>query len=335
MEKEHFMEIGSLSLTNNFLLAPMAGVTNLPFRSLARRFGCSLAFTEMISAIGLVRGTDKSYRFLDSAPDDKPLGVQIFGSDANVLVAAAQIAAEKGADLVDLNMGCPVRKVIKTGAGVALMQDPVKVSHILKSLRQATSLPLTVKIRSGWNKRNVNAVMIARIAEGCGVNSVIVHPRTADQGFSGLADWMVIREVKNSIGIPVIGSGDVRKPQDAHTMMTMTGCDGVMIGRSSLGNPWIFKDIISYCHQEKEVSSLSISDRKRVITDHLNKEILYLGEYSGIRNFRKHLLWYTKGMRNSAQLRQKLSGMVGKNEILREIDDFFYFGKDTAADNKK
>ncbi len=190
------MRIGNLTLRNNVFLAPMAGITNMPFRVLVREFGCALAFTEMISANGLVRKTQKSYRYLDSSPEDKPLGIQIFGSDPDVLVEAAQIVAALGADLVDINMGCPVKKVIKTGAGAALMRAPEKVCMILKSLRKATELPLTVKIRAGWRRGDMKALEIARIAEDCGVNAVIIHPRTADQGFSGSADWRIIEEVK-------------------------------------------------------------------------------------------------------------------------------------------
>jgi len=317
------MEFGNLSLENNVLLAPMAGITNLPFRSLVRKFGCGMAFTEMISANGLVRATDKSHRYLDSAPDDKPLGVQIFGSDPTILAEAAQIVADRGADLLDLNMGCPVKKVVKTGAGAALMRDPVKINLILRSVRKATTLPLTVKIRSGWNTREVRAVEIARISEDCGVDAVIIHPRTADQGFSGAADWRIIEAVKNSLHIPVIGSGDIRSPQDAFRMITTTGCDGVMVGRAALGNPWIFKDIISYLNHEEVFSSYLLSEKEKVIRDHMDMEIIYSGEYLGTRNFQKHLLWYTKGMRDGCQFRQRLGRIRHKDLMLQALGDFF------------
>lgn len=318
------MEIGGLSLRNNVFMAPMAGITNLPFRFLVRKFGCGLAFTEMISANGLSRDAKKSYRFLDSAPDDKPLGVQIFGSDSAILAEAARIAEEQNADLLDVNMGCPVKKVVKMGAGVALMRDPVKVSLILRSIRKATSLPLTVKIRSGWNRQEIRAVEIARIAEDCGVNAVIVHPRTAEQGFSGSADWRIIEAVKKNLRIPVIGSGDIRNPKDAFTMITTTGCDGIMVGRAALGNPWIFSDIMS-CLSHQNVTPLPLlpSERENVIRDHMNMEIIYAGEYLGIRNFRKHLLWYTKGLKDSSQFRQKLGHILEKDQIMKEVVDFF------------
>jgi tRNA-dihydrouridine synthase B len=324
------VKIGNLSLKNNVLLAPMAGITNLPFRSLARKYGCGMAFTEMISANGLVRETEKSYRYLDSSPEDKPLGVQVFGSDPTLLAAAVQIAMDRGADLLDINMGCPVRKVVKTGAGAALMKDPAKVELILQAIRKATSLPITVKIRSGWNQREIRAVEIARIAEDCGVDAVIIHPRTADQGFSGSADWNIIRAMKTSLRIPVIGSGDIRSPEDAVRMITETGCDGVMVGRAALGKPWIFKEIISYLHHGRVLSPFLSAEREKVVRDHMNVEILYSGEYIGIRNFRKHLLWYTKGLKDGSQFRQKLSNIQDKDLILKEMGEFFRSGGDIA-----
>jgi tRNA-dihydrouridine synthase B len=327
------MKLGNLFLKSNVFLAPMAGITNLPFRTVIRKFGCGMAFTEMISANGLVRETKKSYRYLDSAPEDKPLGVQIFGSDPAILAEASRIVEAQGADLLDINMGCPVKKVVKTGAGAALMRDPAKVNLILKDVRKATSLPLTIKIRSGWNRREIRAIEIARIAEDCGVDAVIIHPRTADQGFGGSADWMVIETVKKSLRIPVIGSGDIRSPQDAFRMMTTTGCEGVMLGRAVLGNPWIIKDIISHFHHEKISSSLLFPERQKVVQEHMDMEILYSGEYLGIRNFRKHLLWYTKGMRDSSQFRQKLGNMQSKHLIMKEMHDFFWCSQDMTLDN--
>jgi tRNA-dihydrouridine synthase B len=321
------VKIGNLVLQNNVFLAPMAGITNLPFRRIVRKFGCGLAFTEMISANGLVREAKKSFRYLDSSPDDKPLGVQIFGADATVLVEAARIVEAQGADLLDINMGCPVKKVVKTGAGAALMRDPLKVSLILKNIRKATALPLTIKIRAGWSRKELSAPEIARIAEECGADAVIIHPRTVEQGFSGEADWMIIETVKESLRIPVIGSGDIRHPEDALKMISVTGCDGVMVGRAVLGNPWIIRDIIS-CFNHGSVSVKGLfTDRQKIIKDHMDMESLYYGEALGIRNFRKHLLWYTKGMKDSAQFREKLCHLQNKDLILEEMDHFFSFNK--------
>jgi len=318
------IRIGNLSLKNNVILAPMAGITNLPFRVLVREFGCSLAFTEMISANGLVRGTGKSHRFLLSNQKDKPLGVQIFGSDPAILSEAARIAADYGADLLDINMGCPVKKVVKTGAGAALLQDPDRARLILQSVRRSTTLPLSVKIRSGWRHNEVRALEIASIAEGCGVDGVIIHPRTADQGFSGVADWSVIEAVKKKIRVPVIGSGDIRKPVDALRMQVSTGCDGVMIGRGALGNPWIIESIISCIEGKDGFMPLLPSERLRIMKYHMDMEVDYWGESLGIRNFRKHLLWYTKGLRGGSLVREKVGKIHNKEVILDVMHSFFH-----------
>jgi len=232
------MNIGSLVVDPPVLLAPLAGISNLPFRVLNRRYGCALAFTEMISATGLVRNMRKTFRYLATAPEDRPLGVQLFGTDPGVLAAAAEIVAAHGADLIDLNMGCPVKKVVRTGAGAALMKNPALAFEIMKAVRRATGLPLTVKIRSGWSDRTVNALELARLAAEAGLDAVIVHPRTVAQGFGGRADWRIIADVKRELAIPVVGNGDIRHPRPyAARMRAETGCDGVMVGRGAPGEP--------------------------------------------------------------------------------------------------
>lgn len=317
------MKIGSLTLKHNVFLAPMAGITNLPFRLLMREFGCALAFTEMVSANGLIRKGAKVGKYLDSTPEDKPLGVQIFGADPVILAEAANIVAANGADLLDINMGCPVKKVIKTGAGAALMRSLEKVAPILKAVREATSLPLTIKIRSGWNQREVTALDIARIAEDSGVDAIVLHPRSAEQGFRGSADWNLIKTLKEKIRIPVIGSGDVRCPEDAVRMFEVTNCDGVMVGRGALGNPWIFRDIVSYLTKGTFFSPPLLSEREKIIQYHMGMELEYAGEHHGLRNFRKHLLWYTKGLKGGNVFR-KVVGNADNNDImLKLIHEFF------------
>jgi tRNA-dihydrouridine synthase B len=311
------IKIGNLSLVNNVFLAPMAGITDLVFRVLAREFGCALCFTEMISANGLVRGTERSYRYLESSMNDKPLGVQIFGFDPHILSEAAQIVTEKGADLVDINMGCPVKKVLKTGSGAALMKDTEKIVHILRDVRKATSLPLTVKIRSGWKKDKTDTVVIAEIAQDCGVDALILHPRTVEQGFSGSADWDLIKKVKDHLQIPVIGSGDIRTPQDASRIIEMTGCDGIMVGRGSLGNPWIFRKILDYPSYDTLFPSLS--EREGIIRRHLEMCLSFYGEKIGMKNFRKHLLWYTKGLKGGSNYRQTAVSIIEKEDLLDSI----------------
>ncbi len=316
------IHIGNLRLRNNIFLAPMAGITNLPFRVLARNFGSSLCFTEMISANGLVRKTCRSYSYLESSPDDRPLGVQIFGSDPDILSEAAGIVTEMGADLVDINAGCPVKKVLKTGAGAALMRDPAKFATVIRSVRKTTHLPFTVKIRSGWADNEINAIEIAAIAEGCGADALILHPRTVKQGFSGTADWHLIRMVKERANIPIIGSGDIRKPEDARAMMEKTGCDGVMVGRGALGNPWIFSGINAFLSDRALSFTPSLMEREDVIRRHLEMDISRYGEKMGVKSFRKHLLWYTKGLKGGSKFRKAAVSVNEMGELLRMLHEY-------------
>ena len=327
------MNIGSLSLKNNVFLAPMAGITDLTFRLLNREYGVGLAFTEMVSAVGLTRGTGKTSHYLDSTPADKPLGVQIFGADAAILAEAAKFVTDLGVDLLDINMGCPVKKVVRTGAGAALLKDPGKIGAILQSVRKATHLPLTVKIRSGWRRREINCLDVARIAEDCGVDAVILHPRTADQGFSGSADWNLIGDVKKRVKVPVIGNGDIRTAADASRMLSRTGCDGFMVGRGCLGNPWIFKNIIEIRQERPEDSAPTPGEREKVIREHLAMLVGIMGESAGVRYFRKHLLWYTKGLRGGSRFRQYVGLATDREGILDALHNFlFSAGPETLAE---
>jgi nifR3 family TIM-barrel protein len=229
---------------NPTILAPLAGITNLPFRRIAKRGGAGIVCSEMISANGLVHRSQKTYQMLDTHPDEKPLSVQIFGSDPAIMAEAAKIVEASGsADILDINFGCSVRKILKSGAGAALMKIPDKARAILKAVRNAIRIPLTIKIRSGWDASGKDAMLISQIAQDCGVDAIAVHPRTASQGFSGKADWAIIAEVRKSVSIPVIGNGDIVSPEDAIRMTDMSGCDAVMIGRAAIGNPYIFSQI--------------------------------------------------------------------------------------------
>lgn len=316
------MKIGSLELKNNLFFAPMAGISDLPFRTIVRSFGCGLAFTEMISATGLALGSGKTLRYLASSPDDRPLGVQLFGNDPETLAAAARIAEAQGADLLDVNMGCPVKKVAKTGSGSSLMRDPERVAAIVRAVREASALPLTVKIRAGCTARQINAVEIGSIVQECGADAVILHPRTADQGFSGRSDWSLIATLKERLRIPIIGSGDIRSPEDAARMLDETGCDGVMVGRGALGNPWIFGNILGHL-SGAGTSVPSLEVREAVIRRHLMLSIDCFGEKIGTRDFRKHLLWYTKGIRGGAQFRQAAGRISDRESAWKALQDFF------------
>jgi nifR3 family TIM-barrel protein len=317
------MKIGNLSLENPVFLAPMAGITDPPFRKMVREYGCGLAFTEMISANGIVRKTDNNRRYITSFPGDRPLGVQIFGADPSILAEAARIVTGADADLIDINMGCPVKKVVKTGAGVALMGNPDRVSEILRSVRKATPLPLTVKIRSGFSSRSITAVQIAQIAQDCGVDAVIIHSRTADQGLIGNANWEIIKEVKEYLRIPVVGNGDIKEPDDARRVIALTGCDAVMVGRGVLGKPWNLKNIISYLEGRDKHYMPSLLEREEIIKCHLEMSILYAGEKHGIMRFRKHLLWYINGFKGGAHCRRILSNICDKKSLLEEIHLYF------------
>ncbi len=316
------MKIGSLQLKNAIILAPMAGITDLPFRTVVRSFGCGLAYTEMVSAVGLVRKADKTMRYLASGAADRPLAVQIFGNDPETLAGAARIAEQQGADLIDLNMGCPVKKVTKTGAGSALMTNPSLSAAIINAIRKATALPFTVKIRSGWSGRRINALDIGKIAEEEGCDAITLHPRTVDQGYSGHADWTLITELKEHLRIPVIGSGDIRKPQDAERMLRETGCDGAMIGRGALGNPWLIGETLSFI-EGSHVHEPTLAEREAIIIRHLDMATAFYGEQAGVRDFRKHLLWYTKGLKGGARFREAAGQITDRRTTITAMRNYF------------
>lgn len=327
------MNIGRLRLSNAVCLAPMAGITDLPFRTIVRGLGCGLAFTEMVSAAGLVRQKGKTCRYLDTSQEDRPLGVQLFGSDPETLAEAARMAADSGADLIDLNMGCPVKKVIKTGSGAALMRDPHRADAVLRAMRKATDLPLTVKIRAGWRPSEINALTIGRIAEQAGADAVTLHPRTVDQGFGGRADWKLIAALKAQLKIPVIGSGDVRLPEDAVRLFGETGCDGIMVGRGALGNPWLIGNI---CRRlsGRELLNPTLDERLEVIRRHLAMVVAYDGQRKGTRDFRKHLLWYTKGLRGGARFRAAAGQITDPASVEAVLRDTFQAPDGPISDNE-
>ncbi len=305
------------------ILAPLAGITNLAFRLIVREFGCDLCFTEMISANGLIRESAKTVEYLKTTPEDKPLGVQIFGSDPVVMAEAAKFVAWHQPDLIDINMGCPVRKVVKTGSGAMLMKDPPLAGRIIAAVVKAVNVPVTVKIRSGWSRHSMNAVEMARVAEEAGAAAVIVHARTADQGYSGHADWNVIAGVKQAVKIPVIGNGDIWQPQDALRMNAETGCDAVMVGRGSLGNPWIFQGIRQTLSGIQDNSRPDIARRLTIIKKHWEMETRIYGRHIANRIFRKHLLWYTKGLPGSGRFRETVGKMTDADGWLSELERYF------------
>jgi len=316
------LTIGTLHLKNWLIMAPMSGKTNLPFRLIVKKMGAGLVITEMISAIGLSRGQTKTQAFLESHPSERPVGAQLFGSDPDTMALSAQIVAEKGLDIVDVNMGCPVKKVIKTGSGAALMREPKRVAKILSAVRKSSPLPLTVKIRAGWSPEEANALEIASIIEDSGADGITIHPRFASQGFSGNADWNLIAKIKKAVKIPVIGSGDITRPSLALKMRSETKCDGVMIGRAALTNPWVFKQILDM--QDKgsfEVPSLD--DKYKLIMEHYALLIEYFRENRATSIMRGLLLLYTKDLPNRKFLKCFISKIDGREKLISILNNYF------------
>jgi len=307
------MKIGSVTLENNVILAPLAGITNLPFRLLAKEAGCGLVCSEMTSANGLVRASAKTEKLLDSAAQEKPISVQIFGSDPGVMAEAAVIVESRGADILDINFGCSVKKIVRSGAGVALMESGERTRAVLTAVRNAVRIPLTIKIRTGWDSSGGQAVNIARIAESCGVDAIAVHPRTATQLFSGRADWSVIARVKKSVSIPVVGNGDIFSAEDALRMLAETGCNAVMIGRKAIGNPAIFSQVRSRLNG-RTAAAEDLDRRFDTMIRYLKTSVEYLGEVPACRMMRSRLGWFTKGIPNSAKFRESIRHLASEKE---------------------
>jgi nifR3 family TIM-barrel protein len=301
-------------------MAPLAGITNLPFRLLVKEAGAALVCSEMISSNGLVYKSEKTEQLLDSLPDEKPLSVQIFGSDPDIMAEAAGIAAAKGADLIDINFGCSVKKVLKTGSGAALMRDPEKAKSVITAVRRAINIPLTIKIRSGWHKSGEDALQIAEIAQASGVDAITVHPRTATQGFGGYADWKIISDIKKKVLIPVIGNGDVIHPDDALRMLEETGCDAVMIGRAAIGHPLIFTQILAMLRGER--CDIRLAHRFTVMIKYLENSVKYFGEKHACRMMRSRLGWFVKGLPGSSGFKKSINEISSEHEALSLIKSY-------------
>ena len=298
------LQIGNVKLENNLILAPMAGVTDLPFRVLCREEGCGLLYTEMVSAKAILYKNKNTKELLEVDPSERPIAVQLFGSDPQILGAMAHQIEDGPYDLIDLNMGCPVPKVAGNGEGSALMKNPKLVEEILSTMVRSVKKPVTVKFRKGFDDEHVNAVEIAKIAESCGVSVVAVHGRTREQYYSGTADWDIIRQVKEAVSIPVIGNGDIFTPQDAKRCLEETGCDGLMIGRGARGNPWIFKRTAHYLETGELLAEPTGAEIGEMILRHARMQVKMKGEYIGMKEMRKHVAWYTAGLPHSASMRR-------------------------------
>lgn len=317
------MQIGNVELKNNVFLAPMAGVTDLAFRRACVRYGAGLVYSEMISSKALYYNDKKTKQLLNSTDDEKPLAVQIFGSDPDIMAKTAYMALETGACILDINMGCPAPKIVNNGDGSALMKSPKLIGEIVSAVVGAVDVPVTCKIRSGFE--NVNAVEIAKVIEANGASAIAVHPRTRTMYYSGKADWNIIKEVKDSLSIPVIGNGDIFDPEDAVNMIAETGCDAVMVGRGAQGNPFIFRQILEYMQTGEVVYHPTTSEKVAEIARHISEMADDKGEHIAVLEARKHVAWYVKGMRESAAMRQKVNTMTNLPDLMKLIEEYARF----------
>ena len=309
------LTIGNVVLDNPYILAPMAGVTDLPFRLLCKEQGAGLLCMEMVSAKAIQYNNKNTKALLEIHPEELPVSLQLFGSEPDTISEIAKRIEELPFAILDLNMGCPVPKIVRNGEGSALMKNPKMVHEIVSKTAKAIQKPVTVKIRKGFDDTCINAVEIAKIIEEAGASAVAVHGRTREQYYSGKADWDIIRQVKEAVSIPVIGNGDVVSGESAIAMMQQTGCDGVMIGRGAQGNPWIFSELLEYEKTGMIPPRPTKEEMNQMILKHARLQLQYKGEYLGIREMRKHVSWYTTGLPNSAKLRAKINAVESFQEL--------------------
>ena len=325
------MKLGTLKLDNPVFLAPMASITDLPYRTIMKRFGAGLVYSEMVSAKGLIYAGARTRELLRSSPEEKPLAAQLFGSEPEALAEATKLLRGAG-ELIDLNLGCPVNKVVRSGAGSALLKNPGQVKAIVQAVRAATDLPLTIKIRSGWDLQTINFLEIGRIAEGEGVDAITLHPRTRNQGFSGHSEWDHIRQLKDALSIPVIGSGDILTAMDAVKMIETTGCDAIMIGRASYGNPWLVRDTVQLLKGEPPFPAPTLQERKLTALTHQDLQVEFAGERNALYVMRKHFCWYVRGLKGAANFRAAInqaSTLTAQRELLEQ----FFNSISSEADN--
>lgn len=318
------MKIGNVVIQGQAVLAPLSGMADGPFRQICRSLGASLIFTEMVCADGIVRHNTKTIRYLLFNEIERPIGIQIFGDNSDTIEQAARVVQNFRPDLIDLNCGCPVAKVVKRGAGSALLRDMEKLGTIVRRLVKSVTIPVTVKIRSGWNEKEIVARDVAILLEEQGIAAITVHPRTRSQEFSGKSDWKIIREVKQAVKVPVIGNGDIKTPEDAKRMLDETGCDLIMVGRGCFGRPWIFREIQAYLDTGELLSPPSYEERITICLHHLNLSVKEKGEYLGTIRMRKHISWYTLGMPGCARLRADIMQIRTPDEMRQRLQLYLH-----------
>ena len=315
------LKIGNVELENNLILAPMAGVTNQPFRIICKQFGVGMVCTEMASSKAIFHNDQKTKRLLNTEGEKRPISFQIFGSDEETMAYSAKYIS-KLADIVDINMGCPAPKVVKNGDGSKLLLDLEKAEKIIKAVVQNSDKPVTLKIRKGWDKNNIVAVEIAKIAEKNGISAITVHGRTRSEFYTGKADWGIIKQVKEAVSIPVIGNGDVMDEETALRMLKETNVDGIMIGRGAFGNPWIFREIIRYLETGEKLPKPTNEEKLEIIKQHINLAVEEKGEIA-VKELRKHIAWYTKNLKNSSEFRNKINTIEQEDKLINYIDEYF------------
>ena len=316
------MKIGNVQLDNEVFLSPMAGVTDLPFRTICKEKGCGMLYTEMINPKALCYDDENTKKMLRMDKDEPPVAVQIFGSDPEFMGKAAIIMNQYPNEILDINMGCPAPKVIKNGDGSALMRNPKLAAEVLTAVVKNSEKPVTLKIRKGWDDDSVNAVEIAKIAEECGISALAIHGRTREQFYSGKADWDIIAEIKQAINIPVIGNGDVFEVEDAVNMLEKTKCDAIMIGRGAQGNPWIFNRINHYMKTGEILPEPTLEEKITTAIRHMNLAVAEHGDYVAVREMRKHIGWYLKGLKNSAKYRDQINKITDYKEVIAMLEEY-------------
>lgn len=318
----HKLKIGNVELENNLILAPMAGVTNLPFRIICKDYGAGMVCTEMASAKAMFHNDQKTKRLFNTEGEKRPISFQVFGSELESIAYAVKYMSDF-ADIIDINMGCPAPKVVKNGDGSKLLLDLEKAKQIIETAVQNSKVPVTVKFRKGWDKENIVAVEIAQIAEQAGASAVTIHGRTKSEFYTGKADWDIIKKVKQSVHIPVIGNGDVTDEESALAMFKQTGVDGIMIGRGSFGNPWIFRNIKHYLQTGEKLPQPTNQERLQIMEKHIQLAVEEKGEDVAIKELRKHISWYTKNLKNSSEFRNSINKIEKKDELISTIEEYF------------
>lgn len=316
------MKIGNVEIENNIFLAPMAGITDLPFRLMCKKYGAGLVYTEMVSSKALFYGDEKTKKLLLSEKKEKPLAVQIFGSDVEAIKYSVRYLNDF-ADIIDINMGCPAPKVVKNGDGSKLLLNLDLVKEIVEDAVSEAKVPITVKMRIGWDSEHIVALEAAKIIEDAGASAIAVHGRTRSQFYSGTADWNIIKQIKDNAKIPIIGNGDIRTPQDAKRMLEQTNVDAIMIGRATLGNPWIFREVLQYLKTGELISGPTPEERLDTIKEHIRNEIAIKGEDIAIKEMRKHIAGYTKNLKDASMLRDRVNHLDTEKEVIQCLEDYF------------